>query len=93
MVVRCARYARISLDKVGDEHAVANQGPSLDMSTAYGRGMAGLLGESDTMESEVKAERQQLAAFHRAQNGQPPAGANCSGITAARHTQVGPGSA
>jgi hypothetical protein len=55
--------------------------------------MAGLLGESDTMESEVKAERQQLAAFHRAQNGQPPAGANCSGITAARHTQVGPGSA
>lgn len=27
--------------------------------------MAGLLGEFDTMESEVKAERQQLAAIHR----------------------------
>jgi len=40
---------------------VATKGPSLDMSTAYGRAMAGLLGEFDTMESEVKAERQQLA--------------------------------
>jgi site-specific DNA recombinase len=165
-VVRCARYARISLDKAGDEHGVANQladqqrvadardfvivrteidndisalngkhrpgyeavmaaaargeidvilvfqtsrfwrnrreraegieilrkagvsliatkGPSLDMSTAYGRGMAGLLGEFDTMESEVKAERQQLAAFHRAENGQPPAGVRLTGYTMA----------
>lgn len=40
---------------------IATKGPSLDMSTAYGRAMAGLLGEFDTMESEVKAERQQLA--------------------------------
>ena len=56
-------------------------GPSLDMSTAYGRGMAGLLGEFDTMESEVKAERQQLAAFHRAENGQPPAGVRLTGYT------------
>ena len=40
---------------------IATKGPSLDMSTAYGRGMAGLLGEFDTMEAEVKAERQQLA--------------------------------
>ena len=163
-VIRCARYARISFDKAGDEHGVANQladqqrvadargfaivrtecdndisalngkhrpgyeavmaaaargeidvilvfqtsrfwrnrreraegievlrkagvsliatkGPSLDMSTAYGRGMAGLLGEFDTMESEVKAERQQLAAFHRAENGQPPAGVRLTGYT------------
>jgi site-specific DNA recombinase len=164
--VRCARYARISLDKAGDEHGVANQladqqraadargfvivrtecdndisalngghrpgyeavmaaaargeidvilvfqtsrfwrnrreraegieilrragvsliatrGPSLDMSTAYGRGMAGLLGEFDTMESEVKAERQQLAAFQRAENGRPPAGVRLTGYTTA----------
>ena len=40
---------------------IATKGPSLDMSTAYGRAMAGLLGEFDTMEVEVKAERQQLA--------------------------------
>src|SRR3954464_11079894 len=31
----------------------AVRGPELDLSTAYGRGMAGLLGEFDTMESEV----------------------------------------
>jgi site-specific DNA recombinase len=60
---------------------IATRGPSLDMSTAYGRGMAGLLGEFDTMESEVKAERQQLAAFHRAQNGRPPAGVRLTGYT------------
>jgi site-specific DNA recombinase len=60
---------------------IATKGPSLDMSTAYGRGMAGLLGEFDTMESEVKAERQQLAAFHRAENGQPPAGVRLTGYT------------
>jgi DNA invertase Pin-like site-specific DNA recombinase len=41
---------------------VATKGPSLDMSTAYGRAMAGLLGEFDTMETEVKGERQRLAA-------------------------------
>ena len=40
---------------------VATKGPSLDMTTAYGRAMAGLLGEFDTMEVEVKSERQQLA--------------------------------
>lgn len=165
-IVRCARYARISFDRTGDEHGVANQladqqraadargfaivrtevdndlsalngkhrpgyeavmaaatrgeidvilvfqtsrfwrnrreraegieilrragvsliatkGPSLDMSTAYGRGMAGPLGEFDTMESEVKAERQQLAAFRRAENGQPPAGVRLTGYTMA----------
>jgi hypothetical protein len=31
----------------------------------------------------VKAERQQLAAFHRAGNGQPPAGARLTGYTMA----------
>jgi len=40
---------------------IATKGPSLDMSNAYGRMMAGLLGEFDTAESEIKSERQQLA--------------------------------
>jgi hypothetical protein len=35
------------------------------------------------MESEVKAERQQLAAFHWAENGQPPAGVRLTGYTMA----------
>jgi len=48
---------------------VAAKGPSLDLSTAYGRGLAGLLGEFDTMESEVKSERVQRAAKQRADEG------------------------
>ena len=54
---------------------IATRGPSLDMSTAYGRGMAGLLGEFDTMETEVKGERQRLAAAEAAEAGKrgPPA--------------------
>ena len=53
---------------------IATKGPSLDMSTAYGRAMAGLLGEFDTMESEVKAERQQLANSEDAKAGKPRKG-------------------
>ena len=48
---------------------VATKGPSLDMSTAYGRAMAGLLGEFDTLEVEVKAERQKLANDESARKG------------------------
>jgi site-specific DNA recombinase len=46
------------------------KGPELDMATAMGRGMAGLLGEFDTMESEVKGERVARAAEARALAGQ-----------------------
>lgn len=49
----------------------AVKGPELDLGTAYGRGMAGLLGEFDTMESEVKSERVARAALRRAENGNP----------------------
>jgi len=49
------------------------------MPTAYGRGMAGLLGEFDTTETEVKAERQQLAAMKRAEKGKPPIGVRLTG--------------
>jgi site-specific DNA recombinase len=73
--IEILRQARVS--------TIAAKGPSLDMSTAYGRGMAGLLGEFDKMESEVKAERQQLAAFQRAENSQPPVGVRLTGCTMA----------
>ena len=162
-IVRCARYARISFDKAGDEHGVANQladqqrvadtrgfvivrtevdndisalnskhrpgyeavmaaaarreidvvlvfqtsrfwrnrreraegieilrkagvsliatkGPSLDMSTAYGRGMAGLLGEFDTMESPSSRPSVSSSPHsHGAANGKPPAGVRLAG--------------
>lgn len=50
---------------------IAVKGPSLDLSTAYGRGLTGLLGEFDTMESEVKSERVVAAAAQRARQGRP----------------------
>ena len=47
---------------------VAAKGPSLDCSTSQGRAMCGLLGEFDTLESEIKGERQ-LANAADARNG------------------------
>jgi DNA invertase Pin-like site-specific DNA recombinase len=48
---------------------VCVKGPDLDMSTAYGRGMTGLLGEFDTMEAEVKGERTVAAQRQAAEAG------------------------
>jgi len=48
---------------------VAVRGPELDMTSAAGRGIAGLLGEFDTMESEVKSERVKRAAQQRRAEG------------------------
>lgn len=48
---------------------LACKGPDLDMTTAYGRGMAGLVGEFDTMESEVKSERIQAKVLELAEAG------------------------
>lgn len=45
------------------------KGQDHDLSTASGRGMTGLLGEFDTMESEVKSERVIAAAAQRAKEG------------------------
>jgi site-specific DNA recombinase len=50
---------------------IAVKGQDLDLSTAYGRGIAGMLGEFDTMESEVKSERVLSAAAQRARAGRP----------------------
>ncbi|MGH8918455.1 MAG: recombinase family protein, partial [Actinomycetes bacterium] len=45
------------------------KGSDLDLSSAAGRMVAGLLGETDTMESELKAERVARAAQQRAEEG------------------------
>ena len=66
---RRERAEGIEVLKAHNVAVLAVRGPSLDMSTAYGRGMAGLLGEFDTMESEVKSERQRHANEHRAREG------------------------
>src|SRR4051794_27163649 len=48
---------------------LAVKGPELDLTTASGRMMAGILGEFDTAESEIKGERVARAALQRAQEG------------------------
>ena len=45
------------------------RGSDLDLTSAAGRGVAGLMGEFDTMESEVKGERVARAALQRAEQG------------------------
>lgn len=45
------------------------KGSDLDLTSAAGRGVAGLMGEFDTMESELKAERVARAAQQRAEQG------------------------
>ncbi len=65
------------------------KGPELDMSTAYGRGMAGLLGEFDTMESEVKGERVARAAHQRAQQGRANGAAGYGWVRVYEHDDRG----
>jgi hypothetical protein len=53
---------------------VTVKGPELDLSTAYGRAMAGLLGEFDTMESDVKGERMRSSILQKAHAGKQAGG-------------------
>jgi site-specific DNA recombinase len=53
---------------------VAARGPRIDMSTASGRTLAGLLGELDTAESEIKGERLEVWHATRAERGLPAPG-------------------
>lgn len=71
---RAERADGIEIMRRRNVSVVCVRGPSLDMSSAYGRAMAGLLGEFDTMEVEVKSERQLLANVARANAGEPHAG-------------------
>lgn len=71
------RDARVSLIQV--------KGPEVDMSTAMGRMIAGIIGEFDTGENEVKAERQEREALQRAERGLPPGGRRAFGY---RGTEV-----
>lgn len=55
----------------GQHHVdvVAVQGPSLDLRTAYGRGLADMMTSFDSMEGEVKAERVSAAIADLARRG------------------------
>lgn len=63
---RADRAQALDLFRDAGVSVVAVMGPTLDLTTAYGRGMADFLGTFDTMESEVKSERVADAARQRA---------------------------
>lgn len=66
---RAERAEGIEICRKHGISVVAVKGPELDMTTASGRMLAGLLGEFDTGESELKAERIQRASLTRANEG------------------------
>lgn len=75
-LIRSRRERAEAIELLGRKRVgiIAVKGQDLDLSNAYGRGMAGLLGEFDTMESEVKSERVAAAAAQRAKDGRPNGG-------------------
>lgn len=81
-VKRVERARDIERLKRAGVSVVPVKGPEIDMTTAYGRAMAGLLGEFDTMEREVKSERQQREARQRAEQGRYHGGPRMFGFTA-----------
>lgn len=66
---RSERAAGIDLLKNSGVGVALVKGSDIDMTSASGRMMAGILGEVDTAESEVKSERVARAAQQRAQEG------------------------
>lgn len=64
-----------AIDRLGAKglKVIAIRGQEMDLGTAYGRMMAGFVGEFDTAESEVKSERLKRAALQRAQEGRAAA--------------------
>ncbi|MFE0133796.1 recombinase family protein [Streptomyces sp. NPDC059037] len=58
------------------------KGPELDLTTASGRLLAGLLGEVDTFEVEQMSEREQREMRQRVERGAVPTGPRCFGYTA-----------
>lgn len=67
---------------------VCVRGPELDMSTAYGRGVAGLIGEFDTMESDTNSERVRRSIQQRAERGLWHGGKRLYGYTGDRSALV-----
>lgn len=57
------------------------KGPELDVTTAAGRLLAGLLGEVDTFEVEQMSEREQREMRQRVERGEVPTGPRCFGYT------------
>ncbi|WP_322754086.1 recombinase family protein [Frankia sp. Cas3] len=67
---------------------VTLKGPDLDLSTASGRMLAGLLGEVDTFEAEQIGERVARAKQQAAEQGRNPGGGRVYGLTPDRTATI-----
>ncbi|MBB5776223.1 recombinase family protein [Nonomuraea jabiensis] len=76
---RKERAAGIEFFKKYGVRLIMVKGPEIDFATAYGRAMAGLLGEFDSMEVEVKSERQVSEMEQAVRDGRPPTGRRAFG--------------
>lgn len=86
---RLERAAGIEVFKGARVSLVAVKGPELDMATAAGRMLAGLLGEFDTAEVDVKAERSARETLQRAEQGRHHGGPRAYGYAADGMALVG----
>lgn len=79
VVYQSSRLWRAGPERAADMAFLANHGvsvavtagPDMDLDSAGGRMLAGILGEFDTAESAIKSERLRRAALDRAQSGRP----------------------
>lgn len=79
---RAERAAGIEIFRQHGVSVLCVKGPQLDLTTAAGRMLAGLLGEVDTFEVEQLSEREQRKMLQNVQQGRPPSGRRCYGYTA-----------
>jgi site-specific DNA recombinase len=79
---RIERAAGIEVLRAARVTLAAVKGPELDMATAAGRMLAGLLGEFDTAEVDVKSERAAREVEQRAEQGRHHGGPRAHGYTA-----------
>jgi site-specific DNA recombinase len=76
---RAERAAGIEVFQKHRVSVLCVKGPQLDLSTAAGRMLAGVLGEVDTFEVEQMAERESRRMLQKVQQGVPPGGPRCYG--------------
>jgi DNA invertase Pin-like site-specific DNA recombinase len=76
---RAERAAGIELFRAHGVSVLCVKGPQLDLTTAAGRMLAGVLGEFDTFEVEQLSEREQRKMLQNVQQGKPPTGRRCYG--------------
>ncbi|HEV3058988.1 MAG TPA: recombinase family protein [Vicinamibacterales bacterium] len=79
---RAERAAGIELFREHGVSVLCVKGPQLDLTTAAGRMLAGVLGEFDTFEVEQMSEREKRKMLQNVEQGKPPTGRRCFGYSA-----------